>query len=79
MKLRKLFREPAEVDLQISELFKDWQELSYRVQTEQVGDCTLVKVQIEPEGFDSLLGIFSSREEAMMVRLKPTTRLGWRR
>jgi hypothetical protein len=33
MKLRKPFREPAEVDLQISELFKDWQELSYRVQT----------------------------------------------
>ena len=31
MKLRKLFREPAEVDLQIAELFKDWQELSYSV------------------------------------------------
>jgi hypothetical protein len=31
MKLRKLFREPAEVDLQISELFKDWQELSEAV------------------------------------------------
>ena len=28
MKLRKRFREPAEVDLQIAELFKDWQELS---------------------------------------------------
>ena len=61
MKLRKLFREPAEVDLQIAELFKDWQELSYRVQTEQVEDCTLVEVQIEPKDFDSLLGIFSSR------------------
>jgi hypothetical protein len=28
MKLRKLFRESTEVDLQIAELFKDWQELS---------------------------------------------------
>lgn len=77
MKLRKLFKEPAEVDLQISELFKDWQELSYRVQTEQVGDCTVVEVQIEPEDFDSLLGIFSSREEAMGAFLSLAEEQGW--
>jgi hypothetical protein len=77
MKLRKLFREPAEVDLQITELFKDWQELSYRVQTGQVGDCTVVEVQIEPEDFDSLLGIFSSREEAMGAFLSLAEEQGW--
>jgi hypothetical protein len=77
MKLRKLFREPTEVDLQISELFKDWQELSYRVQTEQVGNCTVVEVQIKPEGFDSLLGIFSSREEAMGAFLGLAEEQGW--
>jgi DNA-binding protein YbaB len=42
-----------------------------------VGNYTVVEVQIEPEVFDSLLGIFSSIEEAMGAFLSLAEEQGW--
>ncbi len=77
MRLRKFFREAIQAGSEVSELFKDWQELSYRVQTKHEGDCLLVEVYIQSEGFDKLLGIFSNREEAMGAFLSLAQEQGW--
>ena len=75
MKLRKLIERDQSVEEEVSELFKDWQELSYEFETKELDNCLSIEVRIE--GFDTLIGIFSSKDEAKGAFLSLAEELGW--
>ncbi len=76
MKIQRLFKDIPE-DIKSLEPFASWQELSPVFYIEKVDDCSLVVAKIEDENFDSLLGIFRSREEAIGAFLAFAFEHGW--
>ncbi|WP_448583822.1 hypothetical protein [Thermocrinis sp.] len=79
MKLRKLFRRDELLDerSEVLELFKEWQEISYELKTQEFDNCLVLEVSVSPKSFDTLIGIFSTREEALGAFLSLAEELGW--
>ncbi len=79
MKLRKLFRRDELLDerSEVLELFKEWQEISYELKTQEFDNCLVLEVSVTPKSFDTLIGIFSTREEALGAFLSLAEELGW--
>ncbi|WP_448588304.1 hypothetical protein [Thermocrinis sp.] len=77
MRVRKLIQKDGQIQPEVLELFKDWQELRYEIRTEEWGGCLVVEVDVDPNSFDPLVGIFSSKEEAMGAFLSLAEELGW--
>jgi len=51
MKLRKLIKRDQSVEEEVSELFKDWQELSCELESKELDNCLSIEVRIKEEGF----------------------------
>ncbi|MCS6999135.1 MAG: hypothetical protein RMH93_06485 [Aquificaceae bacterium] len=76
MKVQKLFRE-APQSPNLLEPFVSWQEISPRFEEKRFDDCYLLIADISEDNFDSLVGIFQSREEAMGAFLTVAMEQGW--
>ena len=79
MKLRKLLRKSELLDerSEVQELFKEWQEIDYEFKTQEINNCLVLEVSLNPESFDALIGIFATKEEAMGAFLSLAEELGW--
>ncbi len=76
MKIQILLRDGSDIDEKL-EFLKDWEELSYRLDSQPYGGCQLFVLEIPDEDFDKTLGIFQSREEAMGAFLSVAMEKGW--
>ena len=76
MKLQTLLKDSSEIDEKL-EFMKEWEELTYRLDSQVLGDCYLFVLEIPDEDFDKSLDIFASREEAMGAFLSVATESGW--